>query len=180
MPLEEDLYKSLVDESKLYREKVPAIWLQKFTMLGAIIVFAVTKAEPAGQNSVVAAAILSLPIIALLLDLKLGEFGIHANVIDHFIIRNFPDPPIISEWERTKWGLGSNPADRRWIRVRSVITVAVTVAPTCIIAVLSALAARPFLPPGSLARYLLMSAICFCPIYLAIGLLSIRTLLFRR
>jgi hypothetical protein len=89
MPFLDDLYKSLVDESKTYREKVSTIWLQKFTMLGAIIAFAATRTETTSKNpDLIAAAILSLPLIAVLLDVKLAEFGIHARVIDDFIIRN--------------------------------------------------------------------------------------------
>jgi hypothetical protein len=108
MALEEDLYKSLLEESKLYREKVSTIWLQKFTLLGAVIGFAVTQSRlTTGQNpKLIAAAVLSLPVIAVLLDIKLGEFGIHANVIDHFVKRHYRDPAVLGEWQRTNWGPG--------------------------------------------------------------------------
>ena len=154
MPREDDLYKALIEESKLYREKVATIWLQKFSMLGAIIVFAATRSETASKNpSLIAAAILSLPVIAVLLDIKLAEFGIHANVIDH--------------------------NDRRLVRLRSIATVAVTVIPTCIIAFLSQLAAAPYVG-GTAYSNLRIGVVVFCMVYLAVGLLSIPMVLFRR
>jgi hypothetical protein len=91
MPLEDELYKSLLEESKLYREKVSTIWLQKFTLLGGVIAFAVAhnKITTSVDQYLLRAAIVALPVTAILLDIKLGEFGIHANVIDHFIKRHF-------------------------------------------------------------------------------------------
>jgi hypothetical protein len=180
MPLADDLYKALLDESKLYREKVSTIWLQKFTMLGAIIVFAAVRSEAVSQNPrLIAAALLSLPVIAVLLDIKLGEFGIHANVIDHFVMRNYPEPPILGDWERTKWGLGPTTEDRALIRLRSIATVAVTVIPTCIIAALSVLAVRPFIARSAYA-YLEAAAAGFCLLYLTAGWISMRAVLFRQ
>jgi hypothetical protein len=180
MPLADDLYKSLLDESKLYREKVSTIWLQKFTMLGAIIVFAAVHSESASKNpSLIAAALISLPVIAVLLDIKLAEFGIHANVIDHFVMRNYTDPPVLADWEKTKWGLGRKTEDWALVRLRSIATVAVTVIPTCIIAVLSALAVQPFLA-GGFYTLLRIAMVVFCLAYLAIGSISMRIVLFRR
>jgi hypothetical protein len=181
MPLHDDLYRSLVDESKTYREKVSTIWLQKFTMLGAIIAFAATQRESAGQDHLlVGAAILSLPLVAVLLDVKLGEFGVHARIIDDFIMSNFHEPPILGKWERAKWGISEGADADRWlVRYRSMATVAVTVVPTCIIAVLSMLAARPYL--GDQAnRWLLEAALAFCPLYAVMAVISGPTVLFRR
>ena len=179
MALEDDLYKNLLDESKLYREKISTIWLQKFTMLGAIIAFAATRAEATSKNpDLISAAILSLPLIAILLDLKQGEFGIHARIIDDFIIRNYPEPPVLGDWERTKWG-NSVDVDRTLVRCRSISTIAVIVIPTCVIAWLSVLAARPSLSPATYG-YVHLAVIAFCPIYIALGLMSLPTIAFRR
>jgi hypothetical protein len=180
MPLDDDLYRSLVDESKTYREKVSTIWLQKFTMLGAIIAFAATQRESAGQDHLlIGAAILSLPLIAILLDVKLGEFGVHARIVDDFIIANFPEPPILGKWERAKWGISDEPGpDRSLVRYRSIATVAVTVIPTCLIAVLSVLAARPYLGDRAMS-WLLIAAIAFCPIYAVMAVISGPAVLFR-
>ena len=189
MPLGDELYKALIDESKLYREKVSTIWLQKFTMLGGIILFAALRAEAASKDPyLIAAAILALPLVALLLDIKLGEFGMHARIIDDFIIRNYPEPHVLGDWERTKWGDIDSP-DRALVRYRSIATVAVTVIPTCIIAILSVLAARRYLCDSparqpflccSFYGYLFFGAIAFCVLYIASAWISGPTVLFRR
>jgi hypothetical protein len=181
MALEDELYKSLLDESKLYREKVSTIWLQKFTLLGAVIVFAATQSQlTTGKNpKLVMAAILSLPAIAVLLDIKLGEFGIHANVIDHFVARHYLEPVVLAEWERTNWGVGADRADRRLIRVRSIMTVAVTVVPTCIIAILAGLALES-IPGLSAPDYVMRVIFLFCTFYIIAGIASIPVVLLRR
>jgi hypothetical protein len=179
MPLQDDLYNSLVDESKTYREKVSTIWLQKFTMLGAIIAFAATRTETASKNpDLIAAAVLSLPLIAILLDVKLAEFGIHARVIDDFIIENFPDPPVLSAWELTKWGAPGT-LDRGLVLCRSIATVAVTAIPTCVIAILSVLAAKPYLG-APLYHWLHLAEIGFCVVYILLSFVSGPLVLFRR
>jgi hypothetical protein len=38
-----ELYKALIEESRAHREKVSALWLQKFALLGAMIAFLVTQ-----------------------------------------------------------------------------------------------------------------------------------------
>jgi hypothetical protein len=175
----EELYKSLLEESLLYREKVSTIWLQKFTMNGGIIAFAAARIEPsAAHQNLTAVAFLSLPVIAILLDLKLGEFGIHARIIDGFIIRNFPDPKVMADWERTKWGLQDSP-DRPLVRFRSIATVAVTIVPTCIIGILSVLAAKPFLPSAVYTSCLVGWIGLFSPLHLLAGLKSGSAVLFR-
>jgi len=181
MALQDDLYKSLLEESQLYREKVSAIWLQKFTLLGAVIAFVVAQSQlSTGKNPhLIAAAILALPVVAVLLDIKLGEFGIQANVIDHFVRLHYREPAVLGEWEGTKWGVGADHADRRLIRIRSILTLAVTVIPTCIIAVLSAMDVKS-LPELHPPDYLMTLAFLFCVLYIAAGIISIPFLLFRR
>ena len=180
MPLDDELYKSLLDESKLYREKVSTIWLQKFTLLGGVIVFAAAQSQlPTGKNpQLIMAAILALPVIAVLLDIKLGEFGIHANVIDHFLRRHYRDPAVLAEWQRTNWGRGSDGTDRRLIRMRSILTVAVTVIPTCLIAVLAAMAVKS-LPGLPVPDDLMTITFWFCGLYVLAGILSVPLILFR-
>ncbi|PYP83630.1 MAG: hypothetical protein DMG65_24015 [Candidatus Angelobacter sp. Gp1-AA117] len=143
-----ELYKSLLDESKLYREKLAVIWLQKLTILGGIIAFALTREATSFPNelhqSLTVGAILSLPVIAMLLDAKATEFGIHARVIDDFIIHNYREPSLLSDWERTKWGDQDTPA-RKLVLLRSLATVISIVSPTLIVAVLSFLLSRAIL-----------------------------------
>lgn len=183
MALQDDLYKSLLEESKLYREKVSTIWLQKFTLLGAIIAFAATKGSwlVTGKNSsqLIVAAILSLPVIAVLLDIKLGEFGIHANVIDHFLKRHYREPDVLAEWQSTNWGVGKDTVDQKLVRIRSILTVAVTIIPTCIIAILSGLVIEN-LPGWTSPKYLMPIISLFCALYIAAGIVAIPLVLFRR
>ena len=179
MALEEELYKSLIDESKLYREKVASVWLQKFTILGGIIAFAVLRSETTTKNpALITAAILALPVVAALLDVKIAEFGIHARVIDNFIIRSFREPHVLGEWERTKWGI-SKTADRVLIWGRSIATVAVVVVPTCLIAVLSSLAVDSYLGEGA-RRAVHIAAGAFCVVYIVAGCTAGPAVLFRR
>ena len=107
MPLPDELYKALLDESRAHREKLSTYWLQKFSILGAIIAFAATRSEvPHVNPELVTAAILALPVIAMLLDFKVGEAGIHAKIIDDFIIVNYKGEEDEGKalWEQTKWG----------------------------------------------------------------------------
>jgi len=181
MPLEDELYKSLLEESKLYREKVSTIWLQKFTLLGGVIAFAVAhnKIASSADQYLLRAAIVALPVTAVLLDIKLGEFGIHANVIDHFIKRHFNETAVISEWESTNWGNSPDQADRWLVRLRSILTVTVTVVPTCIIAILAALTLK-YVPGSSWQGPVMPIAYGFCGIYILAGFASIPFVLFRK
>ena len=136
-----ELYKALLEESRLHREKVSAIWLQKFALLGATIAFLVTKFSVLDEIHVLSmAVIIAIPAIAVLLDIKSAEFAAHANVIDRFIMRRFTDPAILGEWERVKWNIDSNGEESALVKFRTGATVAVTAGPTCVIAVLAGLA----------------------------------------
>jgi hypothetical protein len=173
MALEDELYKSLLDESKLYREKISTIWIQKFSIIGAIIVFAAFGGEKYPHSNLINYAFLSVPAIAILLDMKLAEFGIHARVIDDFIMKHFPDPPTLGDWERAKWGHLSE-SDRRLVRYRSISTVLVTAVPTCIISLLTLLVVEP-----SFKRWHLAAVLAFCFIYLGVGLILALMVIFR-
>lgn len=65
-----ELYKSLRAEGASYLEKVPALWLQKFTLLGAMIAFILMRhkelrAEEGAGNTLVIAAVLAIPVLAV-------------------------------------------------------------------------------------------------------------------
>jgi hypothetical protein len=109
---------------------------------------------------------------------NLAEFGIHARVIDDFIIKNFPEPRVLGDWERTKWG-DPHMLDRGLVLCRSIATVAVTAIPTCVISVLSVLAAKSFLEKRT-NGHLHLAMIIFCVVYIALTLISGPFVLFRR
>jgi hypothetical protein len=106
--------------------------------------------------------ILAIPVLAVLLDLKVCEFGIHANVIDCFIMQNYKLPEIIPKWERVKWNIDSDSEESDLVFVRSLSTLSVTVVPTCILVIVASIAIPRI---GILWRA--GAASLFCLIYLA-------------
>jgi hypothetical protein len=152
-------------ESRAHREKVSAVWLQKFALLGAMIAFLVAQYKVVDMNAgLVAACILAIPAIAVLLDIKVCEFGLHANLIDRFISQNYKDPEIVPKWESTKWDIRL-----ALVRLRSLSTVLVTALPTCLIALMAGIAIRRFDKQSTAALGigdLPWPAWAFCPIYL--------------
>ncbi len=133
-----ELYKSLRGEVTSYLEKIPAIWLQKLTLVGAIAGFLVVNIEKFGNASEagllsLGAAIMAIPILAVLLDAKVVEYSLHSRAISKFIERCFDNPAVVAAWESTLWG------DRgdRDVKLRSWMTVLVTTAPTILLIVLT-------------------------------------------
>jgi hypothetical protein len=139
-----ELYKSLKAESSVYIEKVPALWLQKFVLIGGLIAFLLTQDERFdvvgkgdAADTAFDVALLSIPVLACLLDAKIMEYGLHARVISRFIEVEFPSHRS-QRWERTLWGYSHKPFERRLVMLRSATTVLVTVAPTALIVMLDA------------------------------------------
>ena len=138
-----ELYKSLRGEVTSYVEKVPGLWLQKFVLVGSVIAFLIGKNEDIAKvssgNRILIAAIAAVPILAMLLDAKILEYGLHARAISRFIKANFPDPPILAKWESSLWGDEGEKEVIDLVRFRSLTTVVVTAAPTAILILLSGL-----------------------------------------
>jgi hypothetical protein len=138
MRLDDELYKFLLNESKLYRKMISTIWLQKFAILGAMVSFAAIRSELRPDPHLIGIAFLALPGIAFLLDVRIAACAINAKVIDNFIIDKYREPPVLGSWECTKWGVGSDTKDRDLVLLRSKSIAVSSVGPTCIIAFLSA------------------------------------------
>jgi hypothetical protein len=136
-----ELYKSLRSEIASYMEKVPGLWLQKFVLIGGVIAFLIGKSEEMRKvnstNRIIIAAVLSLPVLAMLIDAKMLEYGFHARVISKFIRINFPDPPALANWESSLWGDSRDKEIGDLVWFRSLTTVVVTIAPTAILTILS-------------------------------------------
>lgn len=134
-----ELYKSLRGEIVGYIEKVPAIWLQKFTLVGAMIAFLLTHHESFGKTAfesasdLMGAAILAIPILAILLDAKAVEYSLHARAISRFIEKNFDKSTVVAEWESTLWGDRGDSDVRSLVIMRSRMTGLVTSTPTIVI-----------------------------------------------
>jgi len=166
-----ELYKILRSEATSYVEKVPGLWLQKFVLVGSVIAFLIARNEDVAKissgNRIIIAAISSVPILAMLLDAKILEYGLHARSISQFIKVNFPDPPILAKWESSLWGDEGDQQVINLVRLRSLTTVIVTAAPTAILILLSGLVIGEITKAG--ARWLALSG-TVAVIYLVINL----------
>ena len=138
-----ELYKILKTESASYFDKLQALWLQKFILVGAVIAFLVTnhdKLKVEGSNIIMSAAIFAVPVLSALLDAKILEFSLYARSISRFIGTYFLMPPTLTKWERILWGLEGLPEDRNIAHVRHLTTALVTVVPTMVIWLLASIA----------------------------------------
>jgi len=139
--LDLELYKLLKAESSGYFDKLQAIWLQKFVLVGAVIAFLATteaKLPQLGQGLIVPAAALAIPVLSALLDAKIMEFGLHARSISRFISIHYSGVRNLVSWEMALWGTASSEVDRTLARIRSVATVLMAVIPTMVVFLLSA------------------------------------------
>ena len=139
-----ELYKSLRGEMTSYVEKVPGLWLQKFLLVGAVIAFLINKhsdlTHVVPQDSyLLVAALLSIPVLAALLDAKMLEYGLHARAISRFIASNVPDPSVLGRWELCHLGDKGTSEVLALVRFRRLITFVVTAIPTLVLIVLSLL-----------------------------------------
>jgi|SRR5271165_3048817 len=138
-----ELYKSLRTEVSSYLEKIPALWLQKFILIGAMLAFLLTRKNTlnfigngSGEELGFDAALVAIALMACFLDAKILEYSLHARAISAFIEDEFADIGILGRWEKTLWGYGGDSFARRLIRIRSITTVIVTVLPTVLVIVL--------------------------------------------
>jgi hypothetical protein len=152
-----ELYKILKSESSTYLDKLQALWLQKFILVGAVIAFLVTNREMLsgeGYGIMVAAAIFTIPVLAALLDAKILEFSLYARSISRFIDSHFVTLPTVTQWERVLWGLEGAPEDLKIARVRHLMTVLVAIVPTIAIWLLASIALGQLTGQGSMWRSL--------------------------
>jgi hypothetical protein len=137
-----ELYKSLRAEVASYVEKVPGLWLQKLTLCGGMIAFLVIKypelsAGIVKGRALVAAAVLAVPVLAVLIDAKILEYGLHARAVSRFIRRHVETGSAAAKWEDYLWGDDGDAVGLRLVRLRSATTVIVTAVPTAGLIVLA-------------------------------------------
>lgn len=150
--LELELYKSLRAEASGYVERVPALWLQKLALVGAIVAFLVNApltnaAESKGLLGV--AAVIVIPILAMLLDAKMLEYALHARAISRFITEHFADHTTIADWERAMWGESASHSVIRLTRIRSLATWLATALPTVVVLVAAGFVVERLLGNGA-------------------------------
>src|SRR5262245_39343222 len=129
-----ELYKSLRAEVMNYLEKVPALWLQKFILIGFMSAFLLTRKDNlnftgkgSGAEFGFDAALVAIALVACFLDAKMLEYALHARAISTFIEQEFTKVGVLSRWEKTLWGYSGNSFSRGIVRIRSATTVCVTV-----------------------------------------------------
>jgi hypothetical protein len=82
--------------------------------------------------------VVAMPALALLLDAKILEYGLHARLISRFISDTFRYDGALSGWEELFWGISGPSKDLVLARIRSLTTVVVVILPTCVVITLSA------------------------------------------
>lgn len=150
-----ELYKSLRSEVILSLEKIPGLWLQKFVLVGAVIAFLITQPAALSEASrtvvlpatttLLAIAVIAIPVLAALLDAKILEYSLHARVVSRFIETHFTAPAVLGSWETHLWGDRGPRETVALVRLRSLTTVIVTAAPTAVLIVLSCMLAGELL-----------------------------------
>jgi len=140
-----ELYKSLRAELVNYIEKIPAIWFQKFVLVGAAVAFlglhykTLATASQSDSKSILGAAMIGLSVLAMLLDAKAAEYALHARVVSKFIELKFYELPHVREWEAVLWGDEGEGEVIKMARLRSRVTSLVTSAPTVLLLALTVL-----------------------------------------
>jgi len=137
-----ELYKRLREESARYLEKIPGIWLQKFLFAGTVLAFVITKSTEsptlvARSFDIIVIGFLCVPVLAILLDVKILEYSLHARAISEFIESQFKDAGNVVAWEAALWGGGPDVAVAGLTRYRSAATVTVTLISTALLIGLS-------------------------------------------
>lgn len=137
--LQAELYKHLKGESSTYIQEIPKIWLQKLILIGGIIAFIFTnRVIPEVASYLIALGVAVIPIVALLLDAKILEFGLHSRLISRYISDTFQNDSALVGWEELFWGVKGPEQDLWLARIRSFTTVIIVVVPTCVLIILSA------------------------------------------
>lgn len=177
--MELELYKSLRAECAGYIEKIPALWWQKFLLVGATVAFVVSNykeikpltgdlgswASPAG---VVASALSIIPVLAILVDARILEYGLHARAISAFIEQHFVTSDVVRDWERTLWR-----ADdwRSPVVVRSMISVLITVVPTMGLMLLTSLIISVVISWPPFVVFGVVAAVAYVPATVVVAIL---------
>ena len=174
-----ELYRSLRAEGAGYIERIPGLWWQKFILVGVTVAFVFEKDVNLDRLSsghstwVVIAAVCLLPVLAVLVDARTLEYGLHARVISIFVAQHFRDPQVLALWEYTMWGSRGNFS---LVALRSAISVLVTIVPTMGITVIAAMLVGSLV--GDVHLWLGIG-LALCTIYL-LSTVAVTLLIWRR
>ena len=131
-----ELYRELKREGGGFYDKVQALWLQKFTLVGGVVAATLLNSEhlsalrtAAQLPWVLEAVIILVPLVAIVLDMKIAESLLNARVVSRFIVQEFPESPRLARWEELMW-LERDTHDALTVWARMVITIAAAALPT--------------------------------------------------
>lgn len=128
-----DLYKSLRAESATYNDKLQTLWLQKLTLCGAVAAFIVIQADKITSAvafwSPMVVGVCLIMVLALTIDFKVLEFGLHVRAISRFIVREYAEERRVAGWEGVLWGDADAP-ERPLVLARSALTIFSAAMPT--------------------------------------------------
>ena len=164
-----ELYKTLKAENAAYQDKLQALWLTKFTLCGALAAFIITDGSKLAIIQHLSPGLLGVGLVVVLavaIDCKVLEYGLHVRAISYFIMRTFSDVPRAVSWEAVLWGQGQQP-ERPIVLWRSFLTIISAVMPTLAIAC----AATEMYVAQGYAKVIYLRA-AFAVIYLGIMVVS--------
>jgi hypothetical protein len=127
-----ELYRSLRTESATYNEKLQSLWLQKFTLCGAVAAFMVANFASLADLRIAPPTLVGLGltmVLAITIDFKVLEYALHTRAISRFVIRVFADKHRAADWERVLWGSEETP-ERPLVLARSGLTIFSAAMPT--------------------------------------------------
>jgi hypothetical protein len=101
-------FKALKEEHRQYLFHVQQLWLFKLSTLGAVIATAIFNnkiIEVSGleKQTIIAWGLISMPLLAFIIDLKVLEVGLHVKLISQHLKEKFSDSPEIHDWETKLW-----------------------------------------------------------------------------
>ena len=107
-------YKSMREEYMQLMLYFSRLWNFKLSTIGAVIAVSIFNEKILGTESsgispdidaafIISVGLLTLPVVAFLIDLKVVEIGMQVKRISDHLKNNFRDIEEISEWENTFW-----------------------------------------------------------------------------
>ncbi len=172
--LQTEHYKALREEYRHYLAHVQQLWNFKLSAMGAIVLACVFNdkiQQLTGTTTefIIAVGFCVLPLLALLIDLKALEAGLHVKLISDHLKKHYSDEPAMADWENMVWN--KTPLSR-W---RTRLTVFSATGTSAVILVASAIVVCT-LQPGWF--YPVVAVTVLLLVLLLAVLLGIRTFIF--
>lgn len=172
--LQTEHYKALREEYRHYLAHVQQLWNFKLSAIGAIVLACVFNdkiQQLAGKNTelIIAVGFCVLPLLALLIDLKALETGLHVKLISDHLKKYYSHEPAMADWENNVWN--KTPLSR-W---RTRLTVFTATGTSAVILFVSAIIVC-MLQPGW--QHIVITAASLLFLVLLLVLMRIRKFIF--